>query len=132
VATEAATEEVAVATEAATEEVAVADIKEIAAETVAETAVTTEEAIVVVTVEEIAAPSAAQTEEETEVEPQNPAIGVTVVKAGMEIVDHNVVGTAQRPIQIIRSNNGITNHTVRPHSVQYNSFFRSSLSILNE
>jgi large-conductance mechanosensitive channel len=90
--------------------------------------VVTEEEIVVVTEEEIVV----VTEEVTEVEPQNPAIGVTVAKAVMGIVDHSVVAIAQRLIQIIRSRTEITNHTVRPHSVQYNSFLRSSLSILDE
>jgi hypothetical protein len=101
--------------------------EEIAEESVEETEVVIE-AVNVVDTKEIVE----ETEVEIEVELQNPAIGVTVVKAGMGIVDHSVVATAQRLIQIIRSSTAITNHTVRPHSVQYNSFLRSSLSILNE
>jgi len=78
----------------------------------------------VVTVEEIA--------EVTEVAPQNPAIGVIVAIAEVEIEDKSVGDIAQRLTQIIHLGAVITNHTVRPHSVQYNSFLRSSFFILNE
>jgi len=100
-----------------TEEVAVVATEVV---TVEETA----EVNVVMTVEEIA--------EATEVAPQNPAIGVIVAIAEVEIEDKSVGDIAQRLTQIIHLGAVITNHTVRPHSVQYNSFLRSSFFILNE
>ena len=92
--------------------------------TVEEIVVVTEVATEVVTVEGIA--------EVTEVVPQNPGIGVIVAIAEMEIGGKSVADIAQRLAQIIHLGDVITNHTVRPHSVQYNSFLRSSFFILNE
>jgi len=128
----------------ATEVVAVAGTKEI----VVATEVVTVEVTVVMTVEEIAEVNVAMTEEVavvatevvtgeeiaevTEVAPQNPAIGVIVAIAEVEIEDKSVGDIAQRLTQIIHLGAVITNHTVRPHSVQYNSFLRSSFFILNE
>jgi len=127
-----------------TEVVAVAGTKEI----VVATEVVTVEVTVVMTVEEIAEVNVAMTEEVavvatevvtgeeiaevTEVAPQNPAIGVIVAIAEVEIEDKSVGDIAQRLTQIIHLGAVITNHTVRPHSVQYNSFLRSSFFILNE
>ena len=124
------TKETAVAvTEVETVDLAEVDIKETAVE---EIVAETEVVIEVETVEEIVEATAEETEEVTGVEPQNPAIGVTVERVEVEIVDHSVVVIAQRLTQIIRSTAVITDHTVRPHSVQYNSFLRSSRFILNE
>ena len=100
---------------------------QVAEVTAAVAVVDTKEIVVateVVTVEEIA--------EVTEVAPQNPAIGVIVAIAEVEIEDKSVGDIAQRLTQIIHLGAVITNHTVRPHSVQYNSFLRSSFFILNE
>jgi hypothetical protein len=74
----------------------------------------------------------AETVVETEAVPQNPVIGGIVPKAETEIADLSVVAIDQRLAQIILSRTEITNHTVLPHSVQYNSFLRSSRFILNE
>ena len=109
-------EAIVVAIEAVTEVVAVEDTKEIVEATVVATEV--------VTVEEIA--------EVTEVVPQNPAIGVIVAIVEVETGGKSVADIAQRLAQIIHLGDVITNHTVRPHSVQYNSFLRSSFFILNE
>jgi len=89
---------------------------------------TVEETAVVETVEL----AEVETVEETVLEPQNLVIGVTVSKAEVETADQNEGGIVQRLAQIIHSKTGIINHAVRPHSVQYNSFLRSSLFILNE
>jgi len=102
-------------------EVTVEEIAEVNVAMTEEVAVVATE---VVTVEEIA--------EVTEVAPQNPAIGVIVAIAEVEIEDKSVGDIAQRLTQIIHLGAVITNHTVRPHSVQYNSFLRSSFFILNE
>nr|AIF18484.1 hypothetical protein [uncultured marine group II/III euryarchaeote KM3_83_B05] len=100
------------------------------------TVVMTEVEIEAVTEVEIEAVTEVMTEvatvEVTEGEPQNPAIGVTAAIAEVEIEDKSVVDIAQRLTQIIHLGAVITNHTVRPHSVQYNSFLRSSFFILNE
>jgi hypothetical protein len=125
-------EEIKVASEEEIVAVTVVDTKETEEQTVEEIVAVTEEITEVEIEEQTVEEIVVVTEEGTEVEPQNPAIGVTVAKAVMEIVDHSVVAIAQRLIQIIRSRTEITNHTVRPHSVQYNSFLRSSLSILDE
>ncbi|MDG1541952.1 MAG: hypothetical protein P8Q39_03830, partial [Candidatus Thalassarchaeaceae archaeon] len=129
-----------VATVVATEAVAVVDTKEIVAVTVEVTEVATAEETVeateVMTGVEIVEATVVVTEEEiaevTEVVPQNPAIGVIVAIAEEEIGGKSVADIAQRPAQIIHLGDVITNHTVRPHSVQYNSFLRSSFFILND
>jgi hypothetical protein len=104
--------------------------------TVEEIEVVTVVETVVVTVEEIEAVTEVETEvvtvEEIEAVPQNPVIGGIVPKAETEIADLSVVAIDQRLAQIILSRTEITNHTVLPHSVQYNSFLRSSRFILNE
>ena len=127
-------------TEVATEAVAVVDTKEIVAVTVEvteeATAEETVEATEVMTGVEIVEATVVVTEEEiaevTEAVPQNPAIGVIVAIAEMEIGGKSAADIAQRLVQIIHLGDVITNHTVRPHSVQYNSFLRSSFFILNE
>ena len=125
-----------VAIEAVTEVVAVEDTKEIVEATVVATEVVTVEEIVEVTeVATVVATEVVIVEEiveVTEVVPQNPDIGVIVAIAEMEIGGKSVADIAQRLAQIIHLGDVITNHTVRPHSVQYNSFLRSSFFILNE
>jgi len=92
--------------------------------------------IVVVTVVEIEVATVAMTEvatvAPTEVEPQNPDIGVTAVETEVEIRVKSAGDTGRKLTPIIHSDGVTTNQTVRPHSVQYNSFLRSSFSILNE
>ena len=133
--------EIVVATEV---EIVVATEVEIEAVTVVMTEVEIEAEIAEVTVVEIVEATVVEIEAVTEVmtevatvevtegEPQNPAIGVTAAIAEVEIEDKSVVDIAQRLTQIIHLGAVITNHTVRPHSVQYNSFLRSSFFILNE
>ena len=107
----------------------VVDTKEIAeAETVEETEVETVVQIEVENVEE----TEVETVVQIEAVPQNPVIGEIVPQAETEIADLSVVAIDQRRAQIILSRTEITNHTVLPHSVQYNSFLRSSRFILNE
>jgi hypothetical protein len=109
-------------------EIEVEIVVEIEVETVVEIEVEIVVEIEVETVVEIEV----ETVVETEAVPQNPVIGGIVPKAETEIADLSVVAIDQRLAQIILSRTEITNHTVLPHSVQYNSFLRSSRFILNE
>ena len=120
-----------VVTGAVTVEETVVDIKGTVVVTVEVTVVETVVEIEVETVEETV-----ETEEATvggtEAVPQNPVTGETVPKAEAEIADLSAVAIDQRLAQIILSSTEITDYTVLPHSVQYNSFLRSSRFILNE
>jgi hypothetical protein len=114
------------------EEIEVVTVEEIEAVTEVETEVVTVEEIEAVTEVVTVVETEVVTVEEIEAVPQNPVIGGIVPKAETEIADLSVVAIDQRLAQIILSRTEITNHTVLPHSVQYNSFLRSSRFILNE